>query len=46
MKTTVFQTVLRNGSIETVQGGQYVCDFSEGGTYIKHVFWQKVAARH
>ena len=43
---TVFQTALRNGSIETVQGGQYVCDFSEGGTYIKRVFWQKVAARH
>lgn len=50
MKTTaqetVFQTALRNGSTETLQGGQYVCDFSEGGTCIKHVVWQKVAARH
>lgn len=37
---------LRNVSRETVQGGQHVCDFREGGTCSEHVFWQKVAARH
>ena len=39
-RETVFQIALRNCSKEVGGGGQYICDFGEGGVRtIKHIFF-------
>ena len=43
---TASQVVLRNCSKEVRGKVRIIYDFSEGGTCIKHTFWQRLAASH